>query len=65
MKPLADGLLYKNFEDAFNYALSLDTSIVVTGMNTMEMLDKDIEIANNYKKLNDSDVEILMKDAEE
>ncbi|MBN2878382.1 MAG: aldo/keto reductase [Clostridia bacterium] len=65
MKPLGDGLLHKNVDTAFRYALSLDTSVVVTGMNTMEMLEKDIEIANTYIKLSDEEMRNIENNAEE
>lgn len=65
MKPVGDGLLYKSIENAFNYAFSLDTSVVVTGMNSMEMLEKDMQIANSYKKLNEEQIEDIMMNAPE
>ncbi len=51
MKPLGDGLLYKNAEEAFKYAFSLPVSIVVTGMNNEEMLKADLEYAKDFKQL--------------
>jgi len=54
MKPLADGLLYKNAEDAFNYAFSLPVSVVVTGMNNREMVKLDMDLADNYTQLDGS-----------
>lgn len=51
MKPLADGLLYRNADDAFRYALSLPVSVVVTGINTADMLDMDLRIAEQHVQL--------------
>jgi predicted aldo/keto reductase-like oxidoreductase len=51
MKPLADGLLYKNAEEAFKYAFSLPVSVVVTGMNNMAMLKADMALAENFTQL--------------
>ncbi|WP_246552492.1 aldo/keto reductase [Vallitalea pronyensis] len=65
MKPLADGYLYKHVEQAFTYAFNQDVSIVVTGMNTRDMLDIDFGYANNYKQMTDDAIENLMQRAEE
>ncbi len=54
MKPLADGLLYRNAEDAFNYAFSLPVSLVVTGMNNREMVKLDMDLADNFVPLDES-----------
>lgn len=51
MKPVGDGLLYRNAENAFKYAFSLPVSVVVTGINNMEMLDMDLQFANNFSPL--------------
>jgi uncharacterized protein len=65
MKPLADGLLWKNPEVAFRYALSIPVSVVVTGINTREMLQKDINYVNNLSPLTESEKEELyIKDEE-
>lgn len=65
MKPLADGLLYKNIEDAFNYALSLNVSVVVTGINNMDMLKADMKIAENFVKLTDKQMDEIIDNASE
>ncbi len=56
MKPLADGLLYRNAEDAFKYAFSLPVSIVVTGMNSEEMLKMDLSYAEDFVQLSDKEM---------
>ena len=56
MKPLGDGLLYKNAEDAFKYAFSLPVSIVVTGMNNMKMLEMDLKLAEEFKQLSQKEL---------
>lgn len=63
MKPLGDGYLYKSVEDAFNFAFNQDADIVVTGMNTMDMLSKDMELAENYPKWQEDEEESLMRRA--
>ena len=51
MKPLADGLLYKNAGEAFQYAFSLPVSVVVTGMNSMDMLEADLKLTKDFRQL--------------
>jgi len=65
MKPLGDGYLYKSVEQAFNYVFNQDVSIVVTGMNTLQMLEKDFDMAENYITITDEWLEILFRDAVE
>ena len=65
MKPVADGLLYKNPELAFSYALSLPTSVVVTGMNTMDMLNMDMDLAENHVNLTEEQMQEIMNTAPE
>lgn len=56
MKPLADGLLYKNAEQAFEYAFSLPVSVVVTGMNNEHMLELDLKLAEEFKQLSQKEM---------
>lgn len=56
MKPLADGLLYKNAEEAFSYAFSQPVSVIVTGMNNREMVKLDMDLAENFKPLTPSEL---------
>ena len=65
MKPLADGFLWRSAEQAFRYSFSLPVSVVVTGMNTMDMLQTDLDYANNYKPMSEKDVENLLENASE
>lgn len=51
MKPLGDGYLYKSVELGFTYAFNQDVDVVVTGMNTPEMIKQDIDLANNYERM--------------
>jgi len=48
MKALADGYLYRSWETALRYTLSLPVDCVVAGMNTMQMLTKDLDLAENF-----------------
>lgn len=65
MKALADGLLWRSAKTAFQYAFSLPVSIVVTGMNSMEMLKTDLEYADNYKKMTEEEKGKLFREAPE
>lgn len=65
MKPLADGFLYKSAKQAFDYAFNQEVSVVVTGMNTMQMLETDFELAENYKPITDDRLEAILKNAVE
>ncbi len=53
MKPLADGFLWESVDEAFRYAFSLPVDMVVTGMNTMEMLEMDLKLANQFNPMTD------------
>ncbi len=65
MKPVADGLLWKNPEIAFRYAMSTPSSVIVTGMNTREMLFADLEYAKNFVPLTPAEKEDIFLTAEE
>lgn len=65
MKPLADGFLWRSVDQAFNYAFSLPVAMVVTGMNSMEMLKTDLELANKFKPMTESERNSLFKNARE
>jgi len=51
MKPLADGLLWKSPEKAFQYAFNRPVSVVVSGINSREMLAEDLRYAETYEPL--------------
>lgn len=65
MKALADGFLWRSAETAFRYAFSLPVSVVVAGMNTMEMVKKDLNYANNYAPMERKEKERLFREAPE
>lgn len=41
MKPLADGYLYRSVENAFRYALNFEPDCIVSGFNSVAMLEED------------------------
>ncbi len=65
MKAFGDGFLHKHPEDALRYALSIDVDTMVVGANSMELLKKDIEIAEGFTPMSSSDMEYLFAHAEE
>lgn len=65
MKPLGDGYLYESVEPAFRYAFTQPAAVIVTGMNSMKMLEKDMALAENYKPMSDDEINGLMHSAPE
>ena len=65
MKPLVDGFLWKSYEKALRYTLTLPVGCVVTGANTRDYLEKDIKIANEFVPLSQKEREELFRDAPE
>lgn len=65
MKPVADGLLWRSSEIAFQYAFSQPVSIVVAGINNQEMLEADLNYAENFTPISDSKTEQLYTEAPE
>lgn len=65
MKPLGDGYLYKSVEQAFHFAFNQQVDVVVTGMNTVKMLEDDFELAKTYPKWQSDEEEELFKKAHE
>ncbi|WP_105617817.1 aldo/keto reductase [Vallitalea okinawensis] len=65
MKSLADGYLYRSVENALKYSLSLPVTSVVMGINNMEQLKKDIELAQTFKTLTSEDKQQIYDNAPE
>lgn len=65
MKPLADGFLWQNVEDAFRYVFSLPVDAVVTGMNDKEMLELDLKLAEEFEPMTEEEKKELFSNAEE
>lgn len=65
MKPLADGFLWKNAAQAFRYAFSQPVSVVVSGMNTMQMLKDDLRYARSFQPMSEAEKQQLYRDAPE
>ena len=65
MKVFADGLLWKNWENALRYTLSLSISSAIIGANTLEYLEKDIQFINTIQAMSEKEKEQLFLKASE
>lgn len=65
MKPVADGLLWKSAPKAFRYALSQPVSVVVAGINTSEMMQRDLQYVNEYSPITEEEKEEIFRNAPE
>jgi predicted aldo/keto reductase-like oxidoreductase len=64
MKPFASGavLLTKSIEpiDCLHYALNLPTSVVITGIDSMNILDQAFEAVRSFRPMNSAQVDALL-----
>jgi aryl-alcohol dehydrogenase-like predicted oxidoreductase len=64
MKPLASGAILKSNTvspiDCLHYALSLPTSVVITGIDSMKILDQAFEAARTFHPLTESEINALL-----
>jgi len=64
MKPLGSGDILEsgvvNAEDCLRYALSLPTSVVITGCDSMRILEQAIDVARRFKPLHDAERQALL-----
>jgi uncharacterized protein len=65
MKALADGYLWRSWEKALRFALSLPVAMIAAGMNTLESLEKDMTLAGAFKPLSHTEAGELYRDADE
>lgn len=65
MKPFADGFLWRSWEKALRYTLTLPVGCVVVGANTRQYLEDDIKIANEFVPLSKKEREELFRTAPE
>lgn len=65
MKPMANGLILKSRTvtpiECLHYALSLPTSVVITGIDSMEILDQAFEAARTFRPLTQAQRRTLLK----
>ena len=64
MKPMASGVIVKNKiatpKECLAFALSLPTSVVITGIDSMEVLAQDLEIMRDYRPLDVAQIRELL-----
>ena len=68
MKSMANGILLKSNTvtpiNCLHYALNLPTSVVITGIDSMEILDQALEAARTFHPMGDAELQpLLMKTA--
>ncbi len=64
MKPMANGIILKSKTvspiECLRYALNLPTSVVITGVDSMEILDQACEAARTFHPLSDPELTALL-----
>ena len=64
MKPMANGIILESKTvsavECLCYALSLPTSVVITGVDSMEILDQACEVARNFQPMTDFEKTALL-----
>lgn len=64
MKPLASGAIPQNqiatAEECLQYALSMPTSVVINGCDSMERLDQAFQVAKSFKPLSKQQISALI-----
>jgi aryl-alcohol dehydrogenase-like predicted oxidoreductase len=64
MKPMGSGVILKSNTvkpiECLHYAMNLPTSVVITGMDKMEILEQALEAARSFKAMNEQEVTALL-----
>jgi Predicted oxidoreductases (related to aryl-alcohol dehydrogenases) len=64
MKPMANGIILKSRTvspiESLQYALNLPTSVVITGIDRLNLLDQALEVARTYKPMSQAQVKALL-----
>jgi predicted aldo/keto reductase-like oxidoreductase len=64
MKPMANGIILRSKTvspiECLRYALTLPTSVVITGVDSMEILDQACEAARTFHPLSDTEMTALL-----
>jgi predicted aldo/keto reductase-like oxidoreductase len=68
MKSMGSGVILKSSavsaEDCLRYALSQPTSVVITGIDSQQVLDQAIRVGSNFKALGGPELQALLQKAE-
>jgi aryl-alcohol dehydrogenase-like predicted oxidoreductase len=69
MKPMGSGIILKSNTvtpiECLHFALSQPTSVVITGCDTMQILDQAFEAARTFKPLTESQISALLSKTEQ
>ena len=64
MKPLANGIILRSktvrATDCLRYALHLPTDVVITGIDSMEVLEQALQVARTFRPLSEGEVTALL-----
>src|SRR5438128_4968760 len=64
MKPMANGIILKSNTvspiECLHYALNLPTSVVITGVDSMEILDQAFQVMRTFRPMSDQDLQPLL-----
>jgi aryl-alcohol dehydrogenase-like predicted oxidoreductase len=64
MKPLANGIILKSktvtAPECLHYALNLPTSVVITGCDSMKILEQALEVARTFQPMGEAEVRALL-----
>src|SRR5438876_3200718 len=64
MKPMANGIILKSETvspiECLHYALNLPTSVVITGVDSMEILDQACEAARTFRPWREAEVDAIL-----
>jgi aryl-alcohol dehydrogenase-like predicted oxidoreductase len=64
MKPFGDNFILRSNTvtpiEALHYVMSLPTSVVITGIDKLEILDQALEAVRTYKKLHESQLTAML-----
>jgi predicted aldo/keto reductase-like oxidoreductase len=65
MKPMGDGIILKSNTatpvECLHYAMSLPTSTVITGMDTMDLLNQGLNAARTFKPMSKTEMAALLQ----
>jgi predicted aldo/keto reductase-like oxidoreductase len=68
MKPMANGIILRSKTvtpiECLHYALNLPTSVVITGVDSMEILDQAFAAARSFQPMNEGQVSALLAKTE-
>ena len=64
MKPMGDGIILRSKTatpvECLHYAMNLPTSVVITGCDSLEILESSLNAARTFKPLSESEVATLL-----